>query len=182
MIKFLLSGIWICAITLISSYTAASWKADSGADTGALENLKGLNYEKTGPINVPMIQEGAVQGYVVAQFVFTADAKVLGKLSVPPHPFVLDEAFRAIYADERLDFRDLQKFDLAGLTKLVVERVNARFGTELLKDLLVEQFAYVTKDEVRAQSGQGGQGPVLYADGVTGAPPGEAAPAPEGGH
>lgn len=166
MIKFIIIGLWICAITLASSYTAASWKADTGEATEGGENLEGLNYEKTGPINVPMVVDGAVEGYVVAQFVFTADAKALGKLSVPPNPFIVDEAFRTIYADERIDIHDLKKFDIGTLAKVIAERVNARFGTGIVKDVLVEQFTYVSKDEVRAQAGETAPVPVLTADGV----------------
>ena len=171
MIKLLVSGIWICAITLASSYTAASWKAASGDPAAEEELLQGLNYEKTAPISVPIVADGEVDGYVVAQFVFTADAQTLKQLSVPPQPFILDEAFRSIYADERIDFAHLEQFDLASLTQKIVERVNARFQADLVKDLLVEQFSYVSKDEVRAQAGQSAEVPVLHAEGAVGSPP-----------
>lgn len=185
MIKLLLSGVWVCAITLASTYASVSWRADRSDPGAASENLTGVNYEKTGAINVPMIADGGVQGYVVAQFVFTADAATLKGLSVPPGPFILDEAFRTIYADERIDFRHLEQFDLATLTHGIVERVNARFRTELVQDLLVEQFTYVSKDEVRSQAGAGGNSPVLSGEDATGhsvAKVAEAAPAGAAAH
>jgi hypothetical protein len=39
---------------------------------------------KTAPINVPMISNGTVEGYIVAQFVYLADETSLRELSVPP--------------------------------------------------------------------------------------------------
>lgn len=165
MTKLILSALWICIITLVSSYTAASWKARGtivATDDGVA--LKGINYTKTEPINVPIIVDGTVKGYVVAQFVYTADATILNQLSVPPDPFILDEAFRAIFSDDRIDFDHLDRFDLATLTKNVTEAVNTRFGSDLIQDFLVERFTFITKDEVRAQAGATAPIPVVEAD------------------
>lgn len=166
MIKLILSALWICAITLVSSYVAASWKTNGSVTPGGEAALTGLNYEKTGAINIPMIVEGTVEGYVVAQFVYTADAALLNRLTVPPNPFMLDQAFRSIFADERIDLNHLERFDLASLTDDIRTEVNARFGTEIIKDVLVEQFTYITKDEVRAQAGATANVPVLTVDEV----------------
>jgi hypothetical protein len=162
MIKLIVSALWICAITLASSYVAASWKASGSATSEPA--LRGLNYEKTAPINVPIIVEGAIEGYVVAQFVYTAEASLLNRLTVPPEPFMLDQAFRTIFSDERIDLEHLERFDLASLTASLRDDVNARFGTEVVQDVLVEQFTYITKDEVRAQAGATANVPVLTAD------------------
>jgi hypothetical protein len=166
MTKLILSALWICIITLVSSYTAASWKVRGAAASTGEAALTGLNYEKTEPINVPIIVEGAIKGYVVAQFVYTADAETLNKLSVPPDAFILDEAFRTIFSDERIDIDHLERFDLAALTKTIMEAANARFGVELLQDVLVQQFTFLTKDEVRAEAGATEAGPVVRADGA----------------
>jgi hypothetical protein len=172
MIKVILSALWICIITLVSSYAAVLWKtqtAIAGTDEGG---LTGLNYTKTAPINVPIIEEGAINGYVVAQFVYTADAGALKQLSVPPDAFILDEAFRTIFSDDRIDFEHLERFDLATLTKNLATGVNTRFGSDIVQDVLVEQFTFVTKDEVRAQAGASAGIPVVTAD--------ESLPKPEG--
>jgi hypothetical protein len=113
---------------------------------------------------VPILADGAVQGYVVAQFVYTSDAATLNALSVPPDAFVLDEAFRTIFSDEAIDFDHLERFDLAALTGQIRTHVNARYGTGLLQDMLVEQFTFVSTDEVRAQSGAKPRTPVMKAD------------------
>ena len=146
--KLFLSGVWVCFVTILSSYMSVSWQA--GAKESAAEPLlfQGLDYEKTRVINVPMIADGAVQGYVVAQFVFTADAATLKQLSVPPEVFVADAAFRTLYADESLDFNNLQKYDLTALTGAITKSVNERFATEILKEVLVEEFNYVAKSEM----------------------------------
>jgi hypothetical protein len=183
MIKVIVSAFWICVITLASSYVAASWKSRGAIAAMPEEALTGLNYTKTNPINIPILVDGAVKGYVVAQFVYTSDAAVQSKLPVPPDPFILDEAFRTIFADERIDFAHLERFDIASLTAKIKTDVNARFGGELIQDMLVEQFTFVTSEEVRAQTGARDESPVVSADHAAEGAEGTPAPAgPTGAH
>lgn len=149
MIRFILTGAWACIVTAGASFAISYWKESNAAVPPKQEYLDGLAYEKTKVINVPMIAEGNVQGYIVAQFVFTADAKVLQQLPVPPEAFVIDEAFRKIYGDEKLDFKNLARYDLARLTQMIRERVNKRLQADVLQDVLVEDFNYVSKDQIR---------------------------------
>ena len=79
-------------------------------------------------ISVPIIRSGAIQGYVMAQFSFTANAAILKRLSLKADVVLLDEAFKAIYSEEVLDFKNMKKQDLGGLVKRIVEGSNQRFG------------------------------------------------------
>lgn len=157
MVKLLLSGLWICVVTLVSSYAVVTWKADALPDPKKDEFFGGLDYVKPGVISVPMIDEGEVQGYVVAQFVFTADGQTLRSLSVAPDSFIVDEAYRAIYAGQKVNFRRIEKYDLDALTKEIAAKVNERFKTDLIKDVLVEQFNFVSRDEIREKGLQNAQ-------------------------
>jgi hypothetical protein len=95
------------------------------------------------------VADGTVQGYVMAQFVFTIDTAVSKKLTVQPEVFIQDEAFRALYADEKLDFRHLEKYDMTKLTKTLVQKVNERLELKLVKDVLVQEFNYVSRDDMK---------------------------------
>jgi hypothetical protein len=144
-----LTGIWACAITAATSYGVAYWKASGHTFLPKEEYLQGLEYEKTRVLNVPMIADGSVQGYIVAQFVFTIDAKTHRQMTVPPEAFVVDEAFRTIYGDETLDFRSLGRQDLSGLTTTIRERVNQRIQADVIQEVLIEEFNYVSKEDLR---------------------------------
>jgi len=148
-LKLILSGVWVCAVTLLSSYAATWWKVGHSGPLAHESAVSGLEYKKTKPINVPMIADGGVQGYIVAQFVFTADAATLKKLPVPPEVFLQDESFRALYSDEKLDFRHLEKYDITKLTKTLVSKVNERLSMDIVKDVLVQEFNYVSKDDMK---------------------------------
>jgi hypothetical protein len=151
MIRLLLTGLWVCILTAGASYAVAYWKANGGLLAPVDEYLDGLEYQKTRALSVPMVENGGVQGYIVARFVYTVDANVMHQLSVPPEPFVVDEAFRKIYGDERLDFRKLARYDLTSLTETIKARVNERMRANIVQDVLVDDFNYVSKDELRQE-------------------------------
>jgi hypothetical protein len=153
MIKTIVAGVWACAVTLGASYAAVSWQVSSSpaaAPEPEPERLYGgLETVRTRMISVPIIRSGALQGYAVAQFTFTIDAKTLKRLSVKPELVLLDEAFRAIYSDEAVDFRQMRKQDLPNLAKRIVEGANKRYGTNVVDDAFLQEFNYISKDGVR---------------------------------
>jgi len=149
MIKLFLTGAWVCAITLAAAYGISQWVAGGGKLMAHKDYLEGLEYEKTRIINVPVVSDGAIQGYVSAQFVFTVDARTVRQLSVPPDPFVVDEAFRRIYSEERIDFKNMKKHELVPLLKAIKQDVNERMQANIVQDILIEEFNYISKDDLR---------------------------------
>ena len=108
-----------------------------------------LQSQKTRVIDVPVLVDGALRGFVAAQFVLTEDGNVLKTLQVPPDAYLLDEAFRAIYSDAALDPRHVERYDLQKLTARLVKSTNDRLGAPVLKDVLIENFSYVDKDAAK---------------------------------
>jgi len=147
MIKLILCGVWACAVTLLSCYAAVSWHSRAPApEQGA---LAGIETVRTRMISVPVVADGAIHGYVMAQFVFTVDGKVMKHLSVKPDLFLLDEAFKTIYSGENVDFRQFKKQDLPALSKRIGESVNKRLGVALINDVLIQEMNYIAKEQVR---------------------------------
>ncbi|WKA27279.1 hypothetical protein [Bradyrhizobium roseum] len=147
MIRLVLAGLWVCILTAGTSYAVAYWKENGGTLAAKDEYLAGLQSQKTRVLSVPMVENGAVQGYVVARFVYTVEGSTMRQLAVPPEPYVVDEAFRRIYADERLDFRKLARYDLSILTTAIKQRVNERMQAEIVQDVLLDDFNYVSREE-----------------------------------
>jgi hypothetical protein len=149
MIRNVVAGFWVCAVTLVSCYSAVTWMVGR-SPTEDQPHYEGLQYKKLPPLNIPIIAEGAVQGYVVANFVFTADSKTLREISVPPEAFIQDEVFRYVYSDETLDFKRLSRYNVNGMISNVRERINKRLGAEIVKEILVENFNFVDKSDIRS--------------------------------
>lgn len=147
--RLVLIGMWVCAITLLSAYGTASWltRSDDGAAEAAL--WEGLRYEKTQPINVPMIRDGKLNGYTVVQLVYTADSVRLKAMPVPPGLFVADEALKLLYGDDSIDLDHLQRYDLKAFAAAVREKVNVRLESDIIRDVLVEQLSYFARDAMR---------------------------------
>lgn len=149
MMRLLFAGLWVCLTTLGASYAAVHWMTQDGNGAARDERVMvGIDYEQLRAINVPIIENGALQGYVVVQLVFTADGDALRKSAIKPQPFIIDETFRLLYTDETLNFRKLERYDIQGLKTKVRDAVNTRLGNNLVQEILVEEFNYFTKSDV----------------------------------
>jgi hypothetical protein len=167
--KLLLGGVWVCAVTSAAVYFA-SLQAGGASAPAEEPLLQGIDYVKTRQITVPRIADGTIQGYVIARFVFTVDAQAVRQLAVPPEVYVVDEAFRAIYGDEKLDFENLQKLDLSGLTQMITDRVNERVQPNLVEETLVEQFDYVPYSALESGEGTPGDSAIEALEGSRATP------------
>ena len=147
--RIIISAVWVCLVTAASVYGMVVWKSGQTVDGEQEEFFGGLDYVTSPTISVPIVGDGKIRGYVVAEFVYTAKASLLKQLSVPPDVFLTDEAFRAIYGGSDVDFNDLKKYDLEGLREAIRVNVNNRFGSDMIKDVLVEQFNYVPMNQIR---------------------------------
>jgi len=149
MMKLLFVGLWACAVSLGATYGVIQWKLSQSGTHEAEEGPAKLSEVKTKAINVPIISDGAVQGYIIAQFVFTIDSKLMQEMPVKPDVYLLDEAFKTIYAGEKVNFRQMKRQDLPALAKQLGENVNKRLGATLVHDVLIDQLSYVPKEEIR---------------------------------
>ena len=103
--KPILLGLWGCLITLAASYGTMILAAPVKKTEGTASSFGGVDYVKAPMVGVPIIRSKKLTGYVVAQFVFTIESKTLESLSVTPEPFLVDAAFRRIYAEATIDVR-----------------------------------------------------------------------------
>lgn len=155
MMKIVGIGAWVLAVALGSSYVTAAMR--DGASESAQEPtyFAGLDYRRTEAISVPIIADAQIKGYVLARFVYTIDGPLVATMAVPPDPFVVDEAFRAIYSVNGFDFERPERYDLPALTSSIRTLVNERFGSDIVRDVLVEQFDYLPRDELGGEGLRG---------------------------
>ncbi|SFN84018.1 hypothetical protein SAMN04488056_102172 [Cohaesibacter marisflavi] len=141
--RYALLAIWIGAVSTLSAYVSGHWMNNkSFAELSGIPLQEGMDFEKTRAISVPMITDGKVRGYIVAQFVYTIDSTTLRELAIPPNPFIVDEAFRTIFNDTSIDFDDLKAYDIDKLTTHIKDSVNQRMQAKLVHDILVEEFSF----------------------------------------
>ena len=150
MIKSVFAGLWVVAVTLGSVYFMTGLLAKPDEVKADPNYYAGIDYVKMELVGVPVIRDGDMQGYVLAQLVYTADGKVLEKLSVKPDVFIKDAMIKKIYADDTTDFRKMKKYQLDALLAALKKDTNGRYGKPILKEILIERLDYMKTDEVRA--------------------------------
>ncbi len=147
----LIVGVWACAVTLGGAYGGVSWRLRA-SDAPAPAHEEKLETRKIKPITVPIIADGVLKGYISAEF------SMLGPKNDPhgehgsdldPEGYFMDEAFRLIYAENKIDFTQMQKTDLAILTSRITTNVNKRIGKDVVKETLVKSFAFIPRDELQ---------------------------------
>lgn len=148
MMRLVLAGVWSALVALGSAYAVLSRHGETAEATSAAA-ARDLEQVRTKVMSVPVIAEGQVQGYVVAQFLFTIDRNAARDVPQPVNAFLSDGAFRTLYAGEKIDFRSLQRQDLMALGKTITETVNARVKAPLVHSVLIQDISYLTKDEIR---------------------------------
>lgn len=146
MIRLILVGIWASLMTIASNYAVTyfrqePFKKEAAAPAPVLET------RKTKEINVPKILDGAVKGYVVMQFSYVVDLAALKKTPLSPDAFVVDEAFRSIYDDDKIDFMRLEKVDLHALAQSIIKNANARLKADVLTDIAFQELAFMSYSE-----------------------------------
>jgi len=152
MLKTIGLGVWAIVVALIAGYVAATWNTGATVDKVRAESKpSGLETLHPAAITVPMISDGKLRGYVVAKIGFTADAAALHNAPIDPQPFVADEAFRHIYTDGKVEFDHLAKYNLDKITGAIRDAVNKRLGTDLIKDILIEELNYVDSEQLKRQ-------------------------------
>lgn len=153
MIRIAIIGLWICGVALGSLYFAV-WQNSATASVAPQIGEVILDDGKTDVFSVPVIIDNAVHGYVVTQFAYTLDKTVEASVTVPVSYFINDEIFSQFYG-QYSDVKDVQQVKFDDVKKSIIDRVNAHFPQPLLRDLLVEQFNYISAKEIRNQNTKG---------------------------
>ena len=147
MIKSLAMAAWCCAVLVGASFGASYvMKMQANKDAPKAESAA-FETRKSRELNVPIIRDGAVRGYVVVQLNYVVDLEAAKKLPAPPEPFVVDETFQYIYSDDKLDFAHLDKLDLGKMTETLIQRVNTRLRANVITDMGIVECNFLVNNE-----------------------------------
>lgn len=147
MIQLVFLGVWACLVSLGAAFAVMTWQNSKVEHSAEAEPPKSMML-RTKTISVPMLAAGQVNGYVVARFELSADSEKLSSSGASPETLVADEAFKLIYSRDANDVRSAQKHDLQILTKNIADGVNKRLGSDLVKDVLIESWSYLSKEDL----------------------------------
>ena len=151
MIKLVLTGIWVCAITLASVYFSvylATAPAPAATDSkqSALELVKGET------ITVPVIGDGAITGYFLGRISFMMNKDMLKGVTLPLTEMTTDELFSLLVGNKMVDLAHIKSFDPKAFREEIRKGMNERLGGEYVADVMLEQLDYLSKEEVKENS------------------------------
>jgi len=156
-IKFIIMGLWVLLVTLGALFVGNTM---TGAMTGGMSDIEPLDGEiaqekkraqtKTDMINIPVMVEGEVTGYLLVELVFVSDEDVKSGIDLDITPFVNDAVFTEFFG-AYTDKHQIEKVRFEPSRERIIDNVNQRFGRPVIKDILMQQFNFVTMDKIREQ-------------------------------
>lgn len=153
MIKFIGAALWLVAAALgatFYSFQSAGPEPVKVEDPAAL--LGGLDYVKTEVVSVPVLRNRAIEGYFLGRFVYTAEPKMLAKLTVPADALIVDEVYSYLFGNPQVDFTKVETVDMDAFRSGIRDAINKRVGEKIIHDVLIEQVDFLTKAEIRDNS------------------------------
>ncbi|PST26146.1 hypothetical protein C7U60_03670 [Mesorhizobium plurifarium] len=148
MLKLVLTGVWVCVVTLGSVYFSMQYASAPVVSDAEADRRASQEYVPGEMITIPSIKDGAVQGYFLAKLSFSASREGIAKLHAPLRQLVTDELYDMLVGSRFIDVADMAAFDLPGFKVAVKDGLNRKLGSEVISEVLVEQLEYLTKEDV----------------------------------
>lgn len=149
MLKLVFTGIWVCAVTLGAVYFSMQYASAPVISEAEAARRASEEYVPGEIITVPVIKDGAVQGYFLAKLSFSATREGIADLHAPLRQLVTDELYDMLLGSKLIDVADTRSFDLPSFKGAVKDGLNKKLGSEVITEVLVEQLEYLTKDDVQ---------------------------------
>jgi hypothetical protein len=148
MIKFVITGVWACVVTLGAVYGSV-WMATRPAPDPAAAQKAQQEYVKGESINIPVLANDQVTGYFLTKISFMMEKDKAKDLKAPLTELTTDELFSLLVGNKMIDVSHLSSFNLPAFRDDIKKNMNERLGGEYIDSVLVEQLDYLSKDEVR---------------------------------
>jgi hypothetical protein len=147
MIKTLFVAVWSCLVMVGATFGASYVMKVKAEKESAKPAESAFETRKTRELNVPIIRDGVVKGYVVVQLNYVVDLEVAKTLQAPPEAFVIDETFQYIYGDDKIDFAHLDRIDIGKVTENLIQKINTRLRSNVITDMGVVEFNFLVNSE-----------------------------------
>lgn len=159
MIKLLLTGIWVCVVTLGAVYASVQMNkpappVDEEAKKKSMQELV-----RGESITVPIISEGAISGYFLGRVSFMMDKDKIKGVKLPVTELTTDALFTLLIGNKMVDLSKPGAFDLQKFRSSIREDLNKKLGDTYVAEVLVEQLDYLSKEDIRNNASRGNKNP-----------------------
>jgi hypothetical protein len=151
MVKLVLTGIWVCAITLASVYFSVKMATAPAAPVESSKESQ-LELVKGETITVPMIANGAVTGYFLSRVSYMMNKDTVKGMTLPLTELTTDELFTLLMGNKMVDISNLKSFDPQAFRDAIKKGMNEKLGGDYVSEVILEQLEYLSKEEVKAKA------------------------------
>jgi hypothetical protein len=157
MVKLLLTGLWVCVVTLGAVYFSVQMSAAPAPVDEDAKKRELLELVRGESITVPMISNGTVSGYFLGRISFMMDKEKIKAVKLPVTELTTDELFTLLVGNKMVDLSNAGAFDLEKFKSSVKDGMNKKLGDTMVAEVLVEQLDYMSKDDIRTNAAKGGK-------------------------
>lgn len=155
MLKIVLTGVWICAVTLGAVYYSVQRAMPPAPGSEEASREASLEYIRGENLSIPVISDGEVSGYFVARITVRVDRDKTGKVEIPLKQLLTDELITLLSNTSMTNLAHVRTFDPAAFKEHVKTGLNAKLGEGVVDAVLIEQLDYLSKADIRAKTGNG---------------------------
>jgi flagellar basal body-associated protein FliL len=159
MVKLLLTGLWVCIVTLGAVYFSVQMSAAPAPVDEEARKKELLELVRGESITIPVISEGAISGYFLSRVSFMMDKEKIKGIKLPMTELTTDELFTLLIGNKMVDLSKPGAFELEKFRSTIKDDLNKRLGDGLVAEVLVEQLDYLSKEDIRNNASRGNKNP-----------------------
>lgn len=155
MVKLLLTGLWVCIVTLGAVYFSVQMSAAPAPVDEEAKKKELQEFVRGEIITVPVLADGTITGYFLGRVSFMMDKEKIKDVKLPVTELMTDQLFTLLVGNRMVDLSNPGAFDLDKFRSSVKEGMNARMGDGVVAEVLVEQLDYMSKNDIRNNASRG---------------------------
>jgi hypothetical protein len=159
MVKLLLTGLWVCIVTLGAVYFSVQMSAAPAPVDEEARKKELLELVRGESITIPVISDGAISGYFLSRVSFMMDKEKIKGVKLPMTELTTDELFTLLIGNKMIDLSKPGAFELEKFRSTIKDDLNKRLGDGLVAEVLVEQLDYLSKEDIRNNASRGNKNP-----------------------
>jgi hypothetical protein len=151
MIKLVVTGLWVCVVTLAAVYFSVQMATAPAASTDpkapAQEFVKGES------MNIPVIGDTGITGYFITKVSYMMNKDKAKDAAIPLPALTTDTLFTLLVGNKMIDMSQPKTFNVEDFRGDIKKTMNDRLGGDYVASVVIEQLDYLSKEEIRASEG-----------------------------
>src|SRR5690606_28560151 len=138
MLKLLLTGLWVCLVTLGAVYFSVQASAPPPPVDEEAARKEALQLVRGESLTIPVINDGMITGYFLGRFSFMMDKEKIKGVELPITELTTDQLFTLLVGEKMIDLGNPGAFDLEAFRARIKDSFNEKLGEGMVSEVLIE--------------------------------------------